>query len=67
MSAQTIILALGLVLIFEGLVFVLAPRRLDDILRMLAELPPDARRLIGMLAVLSGVVLMTIAGVLGQY
>lgn len=66
MSAQTIILALGLVLIFEGLVFALAPRRLDDILRMLAEMPFDARRLIGILALVAGFVLITLARMLGQ-
>lgn len=65
MSAQTIILALGLVLIFEGLVFALAPRRLDDILRMLAEMPFDARRLIGVLALVAGVLLITLARMLG--
>ncbi|MCC5965176.1 MAG: DUF2065 domain-containing protein [Natronohydrobacter sp.] len=66
MSAQTIILALGLVLIFEGLVFALAPRRLDDILRMLAEMPIDARRLIGVLALVAGVLLITLARMLGS-
>lgn len=66
MSAQTIILALGLVLIFEGLVFALAPRRLDDILRMLAEMPFDARRLIGVLALVAGVLLITLARMLGS-
>jgi uncharacterized protein YjeT (DUF2065 family) len=65
-SAQTIILALGLVLIFEGLVFALAPRRLDDILRTLAEMPFDARRLIGVLALVAGAVLITLARMLGS-
>ncbi|MFN7002843.1 MAG: DUF2065 domain-containing protein [Roseinatronobacter sp.] len=65
MSAQTILLALGLVLIFEGLVFALAPRRLDDILRMLADLPFDARRLIGILALVTGAVLIIFAGMMG--
>ncbi|MCC5957502.1 MAG: DUF2065 domain-containing protein [Natronohydrobacter sp.] len=66
MNAQTIILALGLVLIFEGLVFALAPRRLEDILRMLAEMPFDARRLIGVLALVAGVVLITLSRILGS-
>ncbi len=61
MTLQTIILALGLVLIFEGLVFALAPRRLDDYLRILAELPLDARRMIGVLAIIAGLVITVIA------
>lgn len=61
MTLQTLVLALGLVLIFEGLVFALAPRRLDEILRILADMPFDARRLIGVLALVAGVVLITVA------
>lgn len=65
MTLQTFILALGLVLIFEGLVFALAPRRLDELLRMLADLPFDARRMIGVLALVAGVVLITLARMMG--
>lgn len=65
MTLQTLVLALGLVLIFEGLVFALAPRRLDDILRALAEMPFDARRLIGILALVAGIVLITVARLMG--
>lgn len=65
MTLQTLVLALGLVLIFEGLVFALAPRRLDEILRILAEMPFDARRLIGILALVAGIVLITIARMMG--
>lgn len=65
MTLQTLVLALGLVLIFEGLVFALAPRRLDEILRILAEMPFDARRLIGILALVAGIVLITIARMIG--
>lgn len=65
MTLQTLVLALGLVLIFEGLVFALAPRRLDEILRVLAEMPFDARRLIGILALVGGIVLITIARMMG--
>ncbi|TVP71124.1 MAG: DUF2065 domain-containing protein [Rhodobacteraceae bacterium] len=58
---QTVILALGLVLIFEGLVFALAPRRLDDLLRAMADLPFDARRMIGVLAITAGLVVIVLA------
>lgn len=40
-------LALGLVLAVEGLVLALAPRRVEDALRLLAGLRLDQRRLIG--------------------
>jgi uncharacterized protein len=44
----TLFLGLGLVLIIEGLVFALAPSRLEDVLEMLRRLPIEARRLIGL-------------------
>jgi len=64
MTLHTLVLALGLVLVFEGLVFVLAPRRIEDILRMLASLPVDARRMIGMVALVLGAVLVTLSGMI---
>ncbi|PZX47305.1 hypothetical protein LY56_00602 [Roseinatronobacter thiooxidans] len=64
MTLHTLVLALGLVLVFEGLVFVLAPRRIEDILRMLASLPIDARRMIGMVALVLGAVLVTLSGMI---
>lgn len=66
MTGQVFLLALGLALVFEGLVFALAPRRLDELLRVLADLPFDARRLIGLLALLSGVGLMLTAHLMGR-
>ena len=66
MTLHTLVLALGLVLVFEGLVFVLAPRRIEDILRMLASLPVDARRMIGMVALVLGAVLVTLSGMIAQ-
>ena len=64
MTLHTLVLALGLVLVFEGLVFVLAPRRIEVILRMLASLPVDARRMIGMVALVLGAVLVTLSGMI---
>lgn len=61
MSIQILVLALGLVLIIEGLVFVLAPHRIEDILRLLASVPPETRRLIGFLALAIGAALVTLA------
>ncbi|MDD7969816.1 DUF2065 domain-containing protein [Roseinatronobacter alkalisoli] len=61
MSVWTLVLALGLVLIVEGLAFVLAPRRIEDLLRVFADLPVDIRRLIGLLALVLGGMLITVA------
>ncbi len=61
MTLSTVVLALGLVLILEGLVFALAPSRVDDLLRLLARMPVDARRMIGLLALAGGGVLVTLA------
>lgn len=57
----TILLALGLVLIIEGLVITLAPRYLEQVLRLLLTLGDDQRRLIGLLALALGGVLVTLA------
>ncbi len=66
MSVQTLVLALGLVLIFEGLVFVLAPRRMEELLRMLTDLPVEARRMIGLIALVIGALVVRFAGLLGS-
>ncbi|MEP2784222.1 MAG: DUF2065 domain-containing protein [Pseudoruegeria sp.] len=57
---DTILLAIGLVLILEGLVFALAPSRLDELVRFIAETPRETRRLIGLVAVTIGVVLLNL-------
>ncbi|WP_146344626.1 DUF2065 domain-containing protein [Phaeobacter marinintestinus] len=57
----TIFLALGLVLIVEGLVWVLAPSLLEQLLEMLRDLPHSARRQVGALAVVTGLILLWIA------
>ena len=53
-----ILLALGLVLAVEGLVLALAPRRIEDALRVLISLPVDRRRLIGLGALALGVLIV---------
>ena len=53
-----VILALGLVLAVEGLVLALAPRRIEDALRLIASLGLDQRRTSGLLALALGVVLV---------
>lgn len=56
-----IVLALGLVLAVEGLVLALAPRRIEDALRLLASLGLDQRRIIGLGALAFGVALLWLA------
>ncbi|MDZ4089390.1 MAG: DUF2065 domain-containing protein [Tabrizicola sp.] len=58
-----LVLALGLVLAIEGLVLALAPRRIEDALRLLASLGLDQRRLIGLGALAFGVMLVWLARV----
>jgi uncharacterized protein YjeT (DUF2065 family) len=54
-----LLLGLGMVLVFEGLVFALAPSRLDDLLRLMNQIPVETRRLIGLSAMTVGVVLIS--------
>lgn len=61
----TILLAIGLVLAIEGLVFALAPSRLEDVLEALRQMPVSTRRLIGMLALTLGAILISLAKSLG--
>ncbi|MEM1361546.1 MAG: DUF2065 domain-containing protein [Pseudomonadota bacterium] len=56
----TLVAALGIVLVFEGLIFALLPGRLDDLAALLARIPLDTRRLLGLTAVALGVVLLWI-------
>ncbi|MBT8454659.1 MAG: DUF2065 domain-containing protein [Rhodobacteraceae bacterium] len=60
-----LLLGLGLVLVIEGLVFALAPSRLDEVLEMLRRIPHDTRRFMGLAAVAIGVVLIWLARSLG--
>jgi uncharacterized protein YjeT (DUF2065 family) len=61
----TVLLALGLVMIVEGLVWVLAPSLIEQMLEMLRQLPEMARRQIGLLVVVTGLILLWIAHQIG--
>ena len=50
------LLAVGLVLILEGLVYALAPSMIEKILMMLRNLPENVRRQVGALAVVLGLI-----------
>jgi uncharacterized protein YjeT (DUF2065 family) len=60
-----ILLGLGLVLVIEGLVFALAPSRLDEVADLIRRIPPETRRLMGLTAVAIGVLLVWLARALG--
>ena len=55
---ELILLGLGLVLVFEGLVFALLPNRLEELIRLISELPIESRRAYGLGAVALGVLLI---------
>jgi uncharacterized protein YjeT (DUF2065 family) len=57
-----LVLAIGLVLAVEGLVLALAPRRMEDALRLILTLGEDRRRMIGLAALALGVCLIWVSG-----
>ena len=59
MGLTTFLLGIGMVLVFEGLVFALAPSRLEDLLRVLQQIPVETWRIIGLAAVAIGAVLVS--------
>lgn len=59
------LLALGLVLIVEGLVYALAPSLVEDMLAALRALTLEQRRMIGLGALALGVALVWLAAALG--
>ncbi len=58
-------LALGLVLIVEGLVYALAPGMIERMLEALRALPPETRRVFGLAAMAAGILLVWLAKGLG--
>ena len=62
---ETLLLALGLVLIVEGLVYALAPSLLERMLLALTTLSEDQRRLMGLIALALGVAMVWAAKTLG--
>ena len=59
---STILFALGLVLILEGLVYALAPSLIEALLKALQNLPIPKRRQMGTLVIALGVVPIVMAG-----
>lgn len=60
-----VLLAIGLVLIIEGLVYALAPSLVEDLLEALRRLPIETRRVFGFLVMVLGVCLVFAARALG--
>ena len=59
---SVLLLGLGLVLVFEGLVFALAPSRLEELVKLISEIPIETRRAVGLVAVAGGVFLVWLSG-----
>ncbi|WP_432255737.1 DUF2065 domain-containing protein [Limimaricola sp. AA108-03] len=56
-----ILLGLGLVLVIEGLAWALAPSLVFRVLETLRDMPPEQRRLAGLVALALGVALLWMA------
>ena len=56
------VLALGLVLVVEGLAMALAPSRIEEALAYLVSLSRDRKRAIGLVALAIGVALVWLSG-----
>ena len=59
------LLAIGLVLIMEGLVYALAPSLIEELLDKLRALPLETRRVMGLVALAVGVAVVWLAKSLG--
>ena len=58
---STILYGLGLVLVIEGLVYVLAPHFVEKMLVSLKEMPHEQRRLVGAcMALIGGLILLLV-------
>lgn len=60
-----LLLVAGAMLVIEGLVLALAPSRVEELLAALARFAPEARRLVGLIAVASGAALVALARMIG--
>jgi uncharacterized protein YjeT (DUF2065 family) len=56
-----ILLAIGLVMIVEGLAYVLAPSLIEQLLEMLRSLPEPSRRQMGAFVVIGGLMFVWLA------
>jgi uncharacterized protein YjeT (DUF2065 family) len=61
----TVLLALGLVLVVEGLIYAVAPSMVEAMLVALRQMSLEQRRLLGLATLCSGVVLIWLSRGLG--
>ena len=64
---KTLITLIGLVLILEGLPYVASPEAMQRWLRQLAEMRPDNVRIMGVLAMATGLLLCFLAQKSGMF
>jgi uncharacterized protein YjeT (DUF2065 family) len=55
-----LLLGFAMVLVIEGIVLSLMPKRVEDMLRVFAQIPIETRRIIGLSVVALGVVLVAL-------
>lgn len=65
MGADTLIIALGLVLVLEGLAYALFPQGMKEAMRQIQGLPLEALRLMGLIAVTLGAAVVWFASLGG--
>ncbi|MCY3874032.1 MAG: DUF2065 family protein [Rhodobacteraceae bacterium] len=58
---RDLVLGLGVVAVVEGLVLVLIPMRLEDVIKAIARLGKDQRRIAGLLIMTLGAALVWVA------
>ncbi len=61
-----LLFGIGMVFVVEGLVLALAPSRVEEMLRALIAMPPEMRRLLGLLAMTAGALLLWLTNWLGS-
>jgi uncharacterized protein len=59
--SDAIWLALGLVLVIEGLTYALVPRQMQNMMRALLDLSPESLRVMGTAALAAGVFVIWLA------
>ncbi|WP_083499750.1 DUF2065 domain-containing protein [Tropicibacter naphthalenivorans] len=61
MTGTDILTGIAMVLVIEGLVYALAPSLVERLLEAMREMPPEARRTLGLVTLVTGVTLLWIA------
>ena len=61
-GAAEIAVAVGLLMVVEGLVLALAPSRIEEVLEFLRRLSVENRRMLGLAAIAAGVLTIWLAG-----